>query len=691
MAVVPLSASLLDQRLNQIYDHLYANGPSRTPAGISYEITKILRTLLYIEQSNNKEYHKVDSLRLSNKLPPKASPEYMSLVSKNIDKAFIEMNEKYNFYATSEKIKLSNFDLFYVYSKLSGVLISDPNKDVFGDAMEVFRSNWAKSHGGQFFTDQKVTDLAMTLLQFNPLKGDDLVDICAGTGGFLLAGLNHLRILLKEDKSLEKERMIEELAKKSIKGQEIDKDVCDMANTTLSSRIGVKQLQLVTEGNSIIPDAFNEKNNISIKYNSHLCVATNPPFGTKITIKDPSILSRYELAHTYNKKQLQQQLISVGRISPRAPDVLFLEQNIKLLKPGKGKLAIVIPFQIASGPQTFFIREWLLKNTQILAIVDLPSETFQPYTGTKTSLLLVKRRLNPLKEIDLTNDPKIFMSVPKWIGHDRRGNPTYKRNIDGSVSEEILTDFPEVENSFRAFLEGKDVSKVYSESFEIPAENILLNTDYRIDAQYHKSHHEIGNSFSHSTLNGKWKLMKIKDVVNKIFYPGRFTRNYVDDVNNSVPFLGGTNITQLLLITEKRLSSSNPKLEELRVEPGWILVTRSGSTGIVSSVPPAWKGFAISEHVIRIIPDNNKLSGEYLYAYLRSKYGQERLSQGVYGSVIDEITPDFIGDIEIPVPNSIDKLNKIIDHVKKGEVARQTAIETLNKAVEDIEAEISLY
>lgn len=684
------SASFLDQRLNQIYDHLYANAPVRTPSGISFEITKILRTIFYLEQSNNK-YNNINELRLTNKLPLKAEPNYINLIVKNIHEAFEDMNKKYELYSESEKIKLSNFDLYYVYSKLNNIFISDPEKDVFGDSMEVFRSNWAKSHGGQFFTDQKVTHLAVILLQYNPLKGDDLVDICAGTGGFLLAGLNHLRNLLKDNQSLEKEKLIEELAKKSIKGQEIDKDVCEVANITLASRMGTKGIHLIEEGNSVLPEAFDPNVNSHINYNSHLSVATNPPFGTKITIKDPSILSRYELAHTYNKKRLQIELISVGRLSPRAPDILFLEQNIKLLKPGEGRLAIVIPFQIASGPQTFFIREWLLKNAEILAIVDLPPETFQPYTGTKTSLLVVKRRKKPLYSIDLSNDHKIFMSVPKWIGHDRRGNPTYKRLVDGSFSEEALTDFPNVEESYEAFLNGNDPSKVFSESFSIPAINLTLSPDYRIDARYHKSHQEIQSStLSHSKSNNKWRLVKIKDVVSKIFYPGRFTRNYVEDPNNSIPFLGGTNITQLLLVTDKRLSITNPKLDELKVKEGWILITRSGSTGIVSSVPPAWNGYAISEHVIRIIPDPNKLSGEYLYAYLRSKYGQERLSQGVYGSVIDEITPEFIGDIEIPIPVSNGDLNKIIDSVQQGEKARQTAIESLNKAIEDIENHLSL-
>ena len=64
--------------------------------------------------------------------------------------------------------------------------------------LKTIRGQWAKQVGGQFFTDSLVTKLAMTFLDFDPRKGDDLVDICSGTGGFLLAGLNHIRELLKK-------------------------------------------------------------------------------------------------------------------------------------------------------------------------------------------------------------------------------------------------------------------------------------------------------------------------------------------------------------------------------------------------------------------------------------------------------------------------------------------------------------
>ncbi len=682
MSEISLSSVNFEQRINQIYDHLYASASVKTPTAIANEVSKILHSLAYLEKKDNNS----ESFRLHTKLQQKLDSEANSIIANKIRSAFKNVQLKWGIYESDDTIKLSDFDIAYVYKKLSGVLISDPDKDIFGDAMEVFRSHWAKSHGGQFFTDQRVTKLAMTLLEFNPLNGDDLVDICTGTGGFLLAGVNHIRSLLIHDKSNNVEVKIADLVKKSLIGQEIDEDVASIANTTLSSRIGEKGLRLVNQGDSIIPNAF-DRENTPIRFNSHLCAATNPPFGTKITIKDPSVLVAYELAHSRSSRGEQVSFFNLDKIVPRAPDILFLEQNIKLLKPGEGRLAIVTPFQIVSGPQTLFVRRWLLKRAQILAVIDLPPETFQPYTGTKTSLLILKRREKPLEDIDLSQDPDIFMSIPKWIGHDRRGNLTYKRSIDGTISDEILSDFPEVEEAFLSYKSGENPNTVHKESFTIPATNILLDSNLRIDAHFLRSHIKTKSSL-HNGINkntSEWKIVKIKDVVKRIFYPGRFTRHYVEDEENSVPFLGGTNITQLILNTEKRLSINNPKLDELKVESGWILVTRSGSTGIVSSVPPAWNGYAISEHVIRIIPDNEKVPSEYLYAFLKSKYGQHLLNQGVYGSVIDEITPEFIGHIEIPISKSKRILGDISRSIENGEKHREEAIESFNNGVEKIE------
>src|SRR5574341_1876402 len=45
--IVPLAE--LHQRINRIYDHLYANSPIRTAGSIATEVGKVLHTAMYIE------------------------------------------------------------------------------------------------------------------------------------------------------------------------------------------------------------------------------------------------------------------------------------------------------------------------------------------------------------------------------------------------------------------------------------------------------------------------------------------------------------------------------------------------------------------------------------------------------------------------------------------------------------------
>src|SRR3989338_2177553 len=659
----------LESRVNQIYDYLYANSPVKIPTAIAKEVGKILRALAYAEQTKKQK---------PQILSAKNDKEQTKEIASIIRDYFKQANLKSKYYESESDINLTDANIVFGYGKIADIEITTTQRDVFGDAMEIFRSHWAKSNGGQFFTDQIVTQLAIKLLQFNPLKGDDFVDICAGTGGFLIAALKHIKELAvgNEDKA-------RKIASTSILGQEIDKELCDIANSTIAFQLGLSKSNLVNHGDSILQESFNSQKQIS--YGKHTCLATNPPFGTKITIKDPEVLSGYDLAKTYTRTGL---FGDESKIVQRAPDILFIEQNLNLLKPGIGRLAIVVPYQIVSGPQTMFVRQWILRHAEILAVIDLPPETFQPNTGTKASLLVLKRRKEVLKTIDLSKDGKIFMSVPKWIGHDRRGNPSYKKSEDGSITDQILTDFPVVEKDFDDYLNNSILLDNSAISFVIEPEKISKEQHLRLDARYYKSHKNNREHFSEKKKSG-WKYVQINNVVQNIFYPGRFTRNYVNNEVDSIPFLGGTNISQLLLRTEKRIGINSNKIDELRVKEGWILITRSGSVGIVSTVPAAWSGYAFSEHVIRIIPDQSKLSPEYLFAFLKTKYAQEIIARGVYGSVIDEITPEYIGKLEIPVPKDEKVYKQISNLIKTGEKERQKSIDNLNLGIELLEKTLS--
>jgi hypothetical protein len=282
------------------------------------------------------------------------------------------------------------------------------------------------------------------------------------------------------------------------------------------------------------------------------------------------------------------------------------------------------------------------------------------------------------------------MGMPRWIGHDRRGHPIFKRNADGSASEEILSDFQEVKAAYKAFLNGENPRETYEHCFAVPYSTLVKDDLLRMNALFHKPFNSTDGTVSVAppAIKAGWQTVKLRDVVERIFYPGRFRRDYVDRSADTVPFLGGSNITELIATTGKWLRRDDPKLSSLRVEAGWVLITRSGSTGIISFVPPAWDGCAMSEHVIRIVPDPAKLDPYYLLAFLRTDYAQEIIKRGVFGSVIDEITPDFIGEIEVPLPKAKKISNEIAAKVRAAEDARQLAIEGYSQALDQLSRQL---
>ena len=665
----------LQNRIKSIFDFAYANSSIRIPATTCREVGKILHAGMYAEEVEGRipafSFDPPTLKKLNGSVTPEANA-----VCDQVTSLFRKMNKKWGFY--KEDILFKPQEVGFIAGKLNDLYISDPKQDVFGDALELFRSTWAKQEGGQFFTDQRVTRLAVKMLRFDPMQGDDLVDICAGTGGFLLAGFNRIQELVQSAGGTEQK--VAQLAAKSLKGLEIDADVASLGNATITARTGEYSVNVISQANSLDVAVFRRKPS-PIKESSHRCLATNPPFGAKTPVRDEGILENYELARVSGFPATG--FRASTKLHPRSPDILFMERNVNLLKPGEGRAAIVTPYQILSGPQSAYIRDWLIRNSVIEAVIDLPSETFQPHTGTKTSLLLVRRRERPLLDASHADDGTVFMATPKWIGHDRRGKPVYKVNSDGKLIDEILSDFDLVEQAYEVFLQGKNPEKIYAECFTASVKAIVSDPLLKLNAQSHKP--LVHDAESSGASSKKWKMVRLGDHVERVFYPGRFKRNYVEEREGAIPFLGGSNITEFISRTDKWLRNDDPRLETLAVRAGWILITRSGTTGIISSVPEEWDGFAMSEHVIRIVPDPKKLDPYYLLSYLRTKSCQEQLKKGVFGSVIDEISSEYIADIQVPVPRKPAVLEKIVQKMRDAEIARNEAIRGFNTSVSELE------
>jgi type I restriction enzyme M protein len=110
---------------------------------------------------------------------------------------------------------------------------------------------------------------------------------------------------------------------------------------------------------------------------------------------------------------------------------------VKLLKPGTGKLCIVVPDGLLGNPDDEYIRVWLLKHCEVLALVDMPVELFLPKVGMQTHLVFLRRKstqeMNEESLSGTSNDYPIFMAIAKKVGKDRRDNRIFKRDQDGRI------------------------------------------------------------------------------------------------------------------------------------------------------------------------------------------------------------------------------------------------------------------
>ena len=170
------------------------------------------------------------------------------------------------------------------------------------------------------------------------------------------------------------------------------------------------------------PDNWDEITKSKVKLNSFDILLTNPPFGSKIKVEGESILQQYDLGHKW-KQNSKNQIWEKGKLKEsESPQIIFIERCLDLLKEN-GKMAIVLPDGIFGNETLSYLRNWIIKKAKILAVIDIPLETFLPHTGTKTSILVLKKSTSE----EVSNDYKIFMAVADYCGHDRRG---YKINED---------------------------------------------------------------------------------------------------------------------------------------------------------------------------------------------------------------------------------------------------------------------
>lgn len=228
--------------------------------------------------------------------------------------------------------------------------------DSKGDLYEYLLSKVATAGtNGQFRTPRHIIRMMVEMVKPNP--SDTIIDPAMGSAGFLCEAQLYLREHHK-DMLLDAE-LRNHFNNEMFYGNDMD---------TTMLRIGAMNMMLhgVENPNISYRDSLSEQNSDEEKYS---LVLANPPFKGSL---DAESVSASLLKVTKTKKT----------------ELLFLALFLRILHKG-GRAAVIVPDGVLFGSSKAHkqIRQELVDNNKLQAVISMPSGVFKPYAGVSTAIL----------------------------------------------------------------------------------------------------------------------------------------------------------------------------------------------------------------------------------------------------------------------------------------------------------------
>ena len=316
-----------------------------------------------------------------------------------------------------EDIKLEPKIVYTVVEHLQSISFTKTDLDTKGVAFETFMIDFFKGKMGQFFTPREIISFIVKML--NPSKDSIILDPAAGSGGFLLNSMDHVREFV--EKNYDEREAWEHwhnFAKNNIYGIEINDQI---------ARVCKMNMIVHDDGhtNIINYDALEDFEKIQnlhkgFRKDHFDFVLTNPPFGAVVKSSEKDYLNKYDLGAKYKKRKNQK------------TEILFIERVIDFVKPGTGKIGIILPDGILTNSSLQYVRDYIMERCQILAVVSLPQFAFAHYgAGVKASIVFLRRKA---KDENLGNYP-IFMAIAEHIGYDATGRKDPKNDLSQIIEK----------------------------------------------------------------------------------------------------------------------------------------------------------------------------------------------------------------------------------------------------------------
>lgn len=276
--------------------------------------------------------------------------------------------------------------------------------DAFGDAYEFLISNYASNagkSGGEFFTPQTVSKLLARLVMVGKDKINKVYDPTCGSGSLLLQMKKQYEDHILED---------------GFFGQEINMTNYNLARMNMFlHNINYNNFNIKRGDTLLNPQHLDEK--------PFDAIVSNPPYSVKwVGDGDPTLINDDRFA-------------PAGKLAPKSKaDFAFIMHSLNHLS-NRGRAAIVcFPGIFYRGGAEKTIRQYLVDNNFVEAVIALPDNLFFGTSIATTILVLAKNKLE---------NKTLFIDASKEFKKETNNNVLTDDNIDHIV--ELFTNYQSVD------------------------------------------------------------------------------------------------------------------------------------------------------------------------------------------------------------------------------------------------------
>ena len=496
-----------------------------------------------------------------------------------------------------------------------------------GDAFEYLLSVLgSQGDAGQFRTPRHIIDFIVAVI--DPKKDETVLDPACGTAGFLISAYKHIlrsNMDIQDEQDKEKESCISgqslltpdergRLAA-NFRGYDISPDMVRLSLVNLYLH-GFADPHIFEYDTLTSEERWNEYADV---------ILANPPF-----------MSPKGGIRPHNRFSVQS----------KRSEVLFVDYMAEHLTPS-GRAGIIVPEGIIFQSQTTHkqLRKMLVEN-YLVAVISLPSGVFQPYSGVKTSILILDkvlaRKADRIGFFKVENDGFDLGAQRRPI--DKNDLPqvrfeltTFLQQLRVGAAADAKQPAPAMRVAETGVQYGTNEPKT-RQGLIIGKEKIAPDGEFNLSGGRYRE--------TVARVHTQWTMVAVRDMCSDILSGGTPSTKKEDYWNGDIPWITSADIVDLKTakprkyITEVAIRESATNLIK---KGNIIVVTRVGLGKLFRN----YFDVCISQDSQGLIVKNG-INADFLVYMLKDRV--ENFKQTSQGSTIQGVTKRQLSEIQIPLP-----------------------------------------